>query len=315
MWTMKGDGTSKQLVAGLGPLDTNTWEVTYEPSCLLHGGRRWFLNLRFAESNEPGPALYAPRWQVWAISSDGTNEMAVPLTDGDDVTLWPQGSHWLPGDQGVSLTSVRWEQLADGSWQPYEAGIYVIPISFDGSGFSVPGPPELVLPCGWFVYPPEYDDPDPHPCIGSHDWSPDASAVVYPGYEIADGQERYTGVWLVNLSDPDNPVQLTDGYTPHRPLWSPDGALIAFDNGHEINIITPTGQGQQTLHSTRVDSGIHIDAHAWSPDSKYLLCRYQTNPLKRPANVITDLYRLSTSGEWVNLTGDTDAGAEPIGWR
>ena len=55
-----------------------------------------------------------------------------------------------------------------------------------------------------------------------------------------------------------------------RPVWSPDGRLIAFtlvhDGSRHINHIRPNGTGLQQLMTT----SSHLLATSWSPDSKWI---------------------------------------------
>ncbi|MGA2434198.1 MAG: hypothetical protein ABSG25_02830 [Bryobacteraceae bacterium] len=93
--------------------------------------------------------------------------------------------------------------------------------------------------------------------IGSIDWSPDASQLVYATNDK---------IFVYDLRS-DRSTALADGADVS---WSPDGSWIAYRQDRDIKLISPTGRQVRTL----VRDAYHDQTTApvkWSPDSAYVL--------------------------------------------
>jgi TolB protein len=106
-------------------------------------------------------------------------------------------------------------------------------------------------------------DPSPRRAADAR-WSPDAKRIVF-----ALGGDRSGDVWVM---DPDggNRRRVTRlpaaaGF-PDSPIWSPDGARIAFLLPGSLHVIDADGSGDRVL--TRFPAGIFPSTPAWSPDGE-----------------------------------------------
>jgi hypothetical protein len=317
MHAMNADGSAKAALPA---------NVAGEPSQILHGGQRWFLDVRFVAGTYPDGT---DRRELFAVRDDGNEAFTVQLTDDPQLKLLAEtGSEHLsrwsvdagdfadPGDDVVdglvSWRAVRFS--ATGEPDASNSGIYAMPVLFDGAGdvdpLSIFATPELVVPSGVI------DDQQYGAMadIISHDWSPDGQFVVYRQWVSgADPAELRTADAATGLSI----FLASDGSDPQ---WSPDGNLIAFTSrtgAGGIETIRPDGTNRTVLVQSRSSRKKTQDATAptWSPDSQHVAYRwhvYQTSG----GSSTGDVYRAtSTGGGATNLTGDTGAFAHPVGWR
>jgi TolB protein len=132
----------------------------------------------------------------------------------------------------------------------YNAGLYIL--NGDGSGLT----PIETVPGGDF---------DPA-------WSPDGRSIAFTS--LRTGQME---IFIVNLDDPSNPVQITQGslsIDSRQPAWSPDGSQIAYavervGGVYQIWLMNADGTGQMQI----VRSGVAFTDYlpTWSPDGKLIL--------------------------------------------
>jgi serine/threonine protein kinase/Tol biopolymer transport system component len=264
-----------------------------QPSQALHGGRRWFLELR----EVPGTNAPAgqPRRELFAVALSGADERAVQLTD--DARLQPAGDlHWAPDPE---------RRLADGrvSWLARDSGtnsgtphltIYSARVAFDSAGqiTGLAQPPEPLVRAA-----------------RSHSWSPEGTQVAY---ETAAATNA--GIHILDLRTR-QARWLTDGSAP---TWSPDGSRIAFRRGHRtIHTIQPDGSGLQIVarreerpgvRETYPESGYY--ELVWSPDAAMLL--YGFFELGADAR---EVFRIaSKGGEPHLLTRSVLDSAVPVAW-
>ncbi len=90
--------------------------------------------------------------------------------------------------------------------------------------------------------------------VGFHDldWARTQDKIAFKGYtSVAEGPTAMSGyeIWIVDLADPANPVQLTDDPTVHfsSPSWSPDDTEIVYCADHEIWRMNADGSGKTLL--------------------------------------------------------------------
>jgi hypothetical protein len=181
MHTMNADGGAKAALPA---------NVAGEPSQALHGGHRWFLDVRFVVGVYPDGT---DRRELFAVRDDGNEALTVQLTDDSQLKLLEEtGNHlsrWSvdagdfadPGDD-VTDGLASWRAVrfsASGEPDASSSGIYAMPVFFDGAGdvdlLAMLAAPQLVVSSGVI------DDPQngAMPDIISHDWSPDGQFVVY----------------------------------------------------------------------------------------------------------------------------------------
>lgn len=309
LYSMTGDGGQKQVVAGMEGVGGERGD----PSRLLHGGRRWFLSRRPAAladplEDYPEADVVTERYELYAISTDGTNPITVQLTD--DISLRPEffgpgfcaRPRWLPNDEGVSFKAVQWyfDELI-GEWIPVEAGIYTLAVTFDANGYpraALDAQPELCIPCGWRDWGlNSQGDVCTVPKIREFDWNPDASAVV-----CVNGEQ-------MRISPVSNPAEFIPLGAGWEVCWSPDGTKVAFFWEGAVQVMDADGRNRRVLRVGGPMEQLQVDL--WSPDSKYLLC-FVWDPGRMNSGPY--VCRLSVSGEWKYMTsGKMQCG--PIGWR
>jgi serine/threonine protein kinase/Tol biopolymer transport system component len=265
-----------------------------QPSKELHGGGRWYLQLR----EVPGTNTLSgrPRRELFAVVLNGADERAVRLTD--NPRLQPAGdAHWAVDNQ---------RRLADGkiSWVARDSSpgrdvapqaIYSASVAFDSAGVIT----GLLQPAGEPLV----------PAAESHDWSPDGTRIVYAAKQEADSE-----LYILDLRT-DQSRKLTDGCAP---VWSPDGSRIAFRRDYNaILTIQPDGSGLQTVAHREERPGVketvpHSGYYelVWSPDSSALL--YGFCELGGDAE---EVFRVASGGGQPRvLTRSVLDSAVPIAW-
>ena len=312
MHVMNPDGSGKTPLPIIGRA---------EPSEELHGGRRWFLELReIAGEFYPDGDL---RVEIFAVREDGDETFTVQLTDQPDLEPFPAtGRTFTAGrwavdggvvDGQVSWAGLRWD-LTTGL--PIEAGIYAAPILFDGGGnvLSLGAQPvSPILDTGFVGFDSDGDgvaDEFYHPDVSSHDWAPDATAMVWDDSIAGDG------LLIADLlSDPVPSVLIAAGGNPD---WSPDGTKIVFDSPDGIETINPDGTGRtlvlEVKDSKNLSTFVFIGMPTWSPTSSHFV--YSRDRQTSGRDTTSDVYRAAADGSGnTNLTKHTDDRARPIAWR
>jgi hypothetical protein len=275
MWTMNADGKSKQYLCP---------NVCGEPSRLLHGGMRWFLEARtigtgtFPNGN--------PRRELFAVRQDG---LEVQLTDQPNLewlggAAGPVPARWAPGDAQVSWIAQRWDGEA-----VVESGIYAAEFAFDEQS-QIPG---VVAQADA----PLVSDEALGNRINSHDWSPDGTRIVL---------EAGAAMFIADLDTGALDLVPTT-YPVFGPVWSPADTKIAYSDysdGDGIVTLNVDGAGEKVITST---GGVPI----WSPTGSHLLYR-----LSAPNRWRMDIVRIPVDGgSKLNLTKDLDGGGFARGWR
>ncbi len=293
--SMNPDGSGKaSLPAG----------VSGEPSRLLHGGQRWFLQTRqiAGETYPPGEdGIAGARRELFAIRGDGA--LAVQLTMQADLEP-DEGPRWTPGDTSVSWQARRW---ANGAVT--EGGIYVGTLLFDDGGSvtglaAQPASPSIALSLVlWTESPSNYRfGGDVGPDVYTHDWSPDGAEVVH---------DRFTGddVWIADLSG--NRRALISSFA-RSPAWSPDGAEIAYNSRSgdgKAAIATIASSGGSATTVVKPGPSYSVGRPFWSPAGTHLVFG------RLESNLEQYVHRVAASGgKTTNLTSGLTH-AMPTGWR
>lgn len=314
MHSMNPDGSAKTPLPIFGAA---------EPSVALHGGHRWFLQLRkiAGEVYPDGD----PRVELFAVRDDGNENLTVQLTNQPDLEVFSlagseTGGRWAADGEVIdglaSWIALRWD-LATG--QSVEAGIYVAAVQFDSDDINVvslgaqPISPIVELPV--FEYTVDRDgdgdwnEINDGPDAWSFDWSPDTTMIVWDS-------QTFQGLLVADLLNvPVVSLPITVGDVEHYPVWSPTGSKIAFRTADGIETVSPDGSGRALLLSNTVKkmSASILHRAYWSPTGDHLV--YWSLGQKN-GNLRWDVYRAKSDGtERTNLTGDTDAHTEPLAWR
>ena len=105
-------------------------------------------------------------------------------------------------------------------------------------------------------------------------WSLDGKYIAYSYVTTMKlfGPEK-ADVHLINVETGEE-IALTDTLSPDNEefvAWSPDGGLILYRNGANLNVIQPDGSGNRTI-ATGIYENYYAEVTAlWSPDGQFVL--------------------------------------------
>jgi hypothetical protein len=311
MHTMNADGSAKAALPA---------NVAGEPSRTLHGGHRWFLDVRFVTGVYPDGT---DRRELFAVRDDGNEAFTVQLTDDPQLKLLEEtGNHLSRWSVDVGDLADPNDDVTDGlaSWRAVQfsatdepdaskSGIYAMTVIFDGAGdvdqLSILATPELVVPSGVI------DDPQngAMPDIISHDWSPDGQFVVYRQWISSDDPAD------LRIADAATGFSIFLTSEGSDPQWSPDGTTVAFRSSAGIETIRPDGTNRKVIvqdQSSKKKTQTATDP-TWSPDSQHIAYRWH---VFQGGNSTGDVYRATNTGaSKTNITSDTGDFAHPVAWR
>jgi len=289
------------------------------PSRALHGGHRWFLEIR----SLPTVGTNEPRRELFAVRDDAEPDKAIQLTDRPprgqmaDVLVfgfalvhsgWERNRviGWArDADRGLDDGLISWSAMKPGdpgSGRSVVPAIYAVRVAFDDQG-NITGLAEPVSATPLLSG------------ASNHDWSPDGRRLVYASPGILGG----TNVLQVIDIETRQSSTLTAG---EAPAWSPDGNWITFHcRNASLHIIHPDGSGLRTLGRMELPVGFAgwigfppgFYRMVWAPDSKGLVYDYWPHG---GLNITYHelFYRALDGGEPERLTGHLRADASPIAW-
>lgn len=324
LFVMKADGGDKT------PLPLN---VFGQPSQVLHGGQRWFLDVR----QIPGETYPhgGPRVELFAVRDDGDEQFTVQLTDDPSLEVNPRINFsdrvnkvgWAPlrvaadtviPDARVSFEAVAWD-LGEGL--PLGAGIYTAAIDFDADGnvlglanLPVPEQPLLELPL-------DGTDNNGDGFIDiwtvnsfGFDWAPDGTALTW-------GEDQLDGPGILHVVDllEGDPVSvpIAELRLNGNPRWSPDGTRIALALSEGIATITPDGADLDLIvrDASAKFTISSLGVPVWSPDSSHLVYSHFEFDFNKGSG-FRDLIRVTADGrDKTNLTPDIDGDPYAVQWR
>jgi len=172
---------------------------------------------------------YAPDhyWDIWLVSpGGGAAENITNVPDG--FVVYPT---WSPDARRLAYQSST--QNADGTWH-HSLLVYDF---IDNTTWHVPlgGP---------------FANGDPQ--LSSLDWARTQDAIAFTAefYQMVAGQKvYYYELWVVNLGNPSNPVQLTNDPSSNYggPSWSPNDSQLVYSKGSQIWKMDANGENKTLL--------------------------------------------------------------------
>jgi len=280
--SMLADGSDKQL------------SERGHPSYLLHNRDRWFLDVlticleQDAEEN-------CTKYTAGVFAVRETDGLEVQLTNDPVPRLRVR---WGKDDSFISFVG-RHDADADGV---SEDSIFVADVAFDEEG--KPCLTETPVAVATF-------DLDDH--LGSFDWSPDGTKVVYMLGKKLTATDPAPMLIVADFNDPRTVLPLDFGYGPE---WSPDGSKIAYrtadgviatidpDGNNYLELTTPSGRSFPDEYPRWSPDSGHIAFNRWTISNKGGQSTFFHNILRVPA----------TGGKMKNLTDDI-GNAWAFGWR
>ncbi|TMK96367.1 MAG: hypothetical protein E6G40_12260, partial [Actinobacteria bacterium] len=134
------------------------------------------------------------------------------------------------------------------------------------------------------------------------DWSADGAKIVFRSTR----DDQRGEIYVMN-GDGSGVIRLTSdpAILKRRPVWSPDGARIAFVGGSQVYVMAADGSGLEKVTDIQGNSFIHDVT--WSPDGKELAFSTDAGG-DEPALFVIDV----DGGNLRRLTGE---GVGDIAWR
>jgi hypothetical protein len=287
LYSMNSDGSGRTALPA---------NVNGEPCRVMHGGHRWFLQGRQIPGQFYPSGTMRSEW--FAVRDDGNEAFTKQLTDRPDLesvgnSRWALDATLNAVDGLVSFIARRWD-IASGT--AVEGGIYATDIVFDGNGNVVglaaqPAAPLVPLA---LVNKSNGSSPD----IGSHDWSPSGTEIVFDRYSVK--QLR-----IANLI---GATRLVMADWSSVPVWSPAGTTIAFNAYGGIDTISPTGANRKNILKGAGYYGVGFPQ--WSPTGSHIAYhRYNLSTHQ------TELYRATSIGGSKTPLTSVSFNINVAGWR
>jgi Tol biopolymer transport system component len=307
--TMLPDGTN--ITDLIEPYDQSIVVAAYDPVWSPDGTKIAFYG--YPRGAVQGGANY----DVYVMSADGSGVANLTTTPADVASWFSQlNPKWSPdgtriaydGDDGLYVVNVdgsgptRIASGQDATWSPDgtriafggQGGIFAV--SPDGNGLV-----QLTSGPGFDEFPA---------------FSPDGSRIAY---QHSQGDER--AIYIMNV-DGSNPSRVADfqGDTMGRPVWSPDGSMLAFDlyltdQTWDIYAVSSDGSGLAVLAG---DPNTDELAPVWSPDGTRIAF-HASDVLARDTNNTGtfDIYLMNPDGtDQIPLTHDLGtSGGSDVHWQ
>jgi dipeptidyl aminopeptidase/acylaminoacyl peptidase len=234
---------------------------------------------------------------IYVMDADGSNQRQ--LTQSVRNSWNDQHPSWSPDGTKIAFTNFvfpgggLYVMDADGSdrrrigdfaftkisWSP-DGSRLVVANSGDGSLYLINGDGSNVLRITYELYGAVDQDPA---------WSPDGSRIAFTRWTVGNDCDfavcNDSDIWVVN-ADGSNPTALTTDGSSSSPVWSPDGAKIAFNGGSDNNsglyVMNADGGGVTGIYRS------YSAAPSWQPLS---VIATGTNPIDDTSFFVRQHYR------------------------
>jgi len=256
LWTVKGDGTGATPLTRLTALGASVGPAVWSRD----GGRIAFASGRALDGSDA--ANTKDTSNIWVMKSDGTGVTPLTkLTAGGADSFLPV---WSPDGSKIAFLATR---ALDGSDAPGSPNFWVI--NADGTGAS----PLTKLTAVTIITGPV--------------WSPDGAKIAFGSFRALDGSDAANAnstenIWVMK-SDSTGVTPLTKltaaGANSYLPVWSPDGAQIAFlatraldgsdatNTNRTLNIWVMKSDGTGVTPLTKLTAAADTFSPVWSADS------------------------------------------------
>ena len=216
-------------------------------------------------------------WELFVMSPDA--KTVDQVTDDNGLASFPS---WSPDGTRIVYSSARGKRLIAGCEGSTLCPSDIYVINADGTG-------ETRLT----------DDPADD---SAPDWSADGAKIVFRSTR----DDQRGEIYVMN-GDGSGVIRLTSdpAILKRRPVWSPDGARIAFVGGSQVYVMAADGSGLEKVTDIQGNSFIHDVT--WSPDGKELAFSTDAGG-DEPALFVIDV----DGGNLRRLTGE---GVGDIAWR
>ncbi len=274
-------------------LDSARQEISHRWPWFLPDGKHFLFFSRSAVTEQNG---------ILVAALEGGNPKLV-VNASSNAAYAPPGYLLYAGERSLVAQAFDADRLEPSG----EAFPVAETVQWDGgfayAMFTVSGNGTLVFQAGgggpdsqmrWFTHQGKEagNAAEPASCM-SPALSPDARRLVV---EVIDSSAGNVDLWLYELARPGVRTRFTfDAFADLTPIWSPDGAQIAFGSnrkGYFSMYLKPAdGSGQET--ELFALPGVDVRPWSWSPDGKHIAYRQLDPKTKTRA----DIWILPLSGE------------------
>ena len=267
----------------------------------------------YSRANPDGGDSESPNQisNIFVVGADGDGYTA--LTELTAAGASSRGPRWSPDGSQIAYFSYR--VVGGGDEGQETANIWVMDASGDGST-----PLTSLTAADADSFGPE--------------WSPDGTQLVFHSGRKLDGSDASNGphnIWVVGADGGGAaPVTELEAASTSDPVWSPDGAWIAYDSHRDpdgddvqgpvtnIWVVRPDGTGSMAVTDLTAD-GADSDIPRWSSGSDRIVCESARDLDGGDAvseNAVYNVWSLATDGsEAVPVTRTTAADTGNFGPR